>query len=570
MIRLALRDCYRDPSIQGISLLERLYRARGVESGRVDYDLSRLESPATLKDCDKAAGLLGQAIESGKNIVVVGDYDADGATSTALCMLAFRAMGARAGFYVPDRFSEGYGLSPEVLESCMALEPDLILTVDNGISSLDGVALANSRHIPVIVTDHHLAGESLPEAAAIVNPNQPGCDFPWKSTCGVGVVFYVLAALRKVLLQRGWFERQGLTPPRLSDWLDVVALGTVADVVPLELNNRILVAQGLRRIRAGRCRPGIKALVSVSGRQLESITSLDLGFAIGPRLNAAGRLEDISKGIHCLLTDSEEEAADLAAELDQLNRTRREVEADMRQRAEEIVARLQTRGGRLDQSAVCLYDKHWHEGVVGLVASRIKESQYRPVIAFAPAGDGLLKGSGRSIPGFHLRDALEAISTANPGLILKFGGHAMAAGLSIAPERLPHFETAFLQYARQHLDDSLLKQTLLTDGELKGRELSLHSAWEVAEAGPWGQGFPEPLFEGRFRVKEERWLADRHLKLRVVDTETSRDIDAIAFNWQGGRAPLTGKSVRMAYRLTANTYRDITRLQLVIEHLEAV
>lgn len=567
MPKIIRREFFQQPAQLQQPLIDRLYRARGFEPCEQPYDLARLESPENLKGLDKAVGVLADAVTQGQYIVVVGDYDADGATSTALCVLVLQALGAaRVSFYVPDRFREGYGLSPEVVNSCLRLKPDLLMTVDNGISSVEGVRSAQRAGMKVIITDHHLAGAELPEADATVNPNQPGCDFPWKSTAGVGVAFYVMAGLRRELQKRGWFDEAGRKAPRLSEWLDLVALGTVADVVPLEYNNRVIVAQGLKRIRSGNCRPGIRALVDIAGRDLKRVSSADLGFALGPRLNAAGRLDDISIGIHCLITSDELEARRLAEQLDALNRSRRELEQTMREEAEQIVQRLQRRGQPLGP-ALCLYEKGWHEGVVGLVASRIKEAYHRPVLAFAASEDGRIKGSGRSIPGFHLRDALEAVATANPGLIDKYGGHAMAAGLSLAAENLEPFRQAFMEFATRNVDDSMLQQTLLTDGPLNPDELSLDSAWKIMNAGPWGQQFPEPVFEGCFRVVDTRILGGKHLKMRVRDPHSGRDMDAIAFGQTGPENLLPGAEVQLVFRLDANEYRQVTRLQLVVDHL---
>lgn len=549
-------------------LLGRLYRARGVrsESG-CSLRLSDLHPFASLKDIEPAAGLLARCIQSGESILVVGDYDADGATGSALAVRGLRAMGAaKVGYLVPSRFAFGYGLSPAVVDAAVPLAPDLILTVDNGISSLAGVERASELGIRVLVTDHHLPGEKLPAAAAIVNPNQPEDRFPSKCLAGVGVVFYLLAALRARLRDLGWF-RDARPAPNLAEFLDLVALGTVADVVTLDQNNRILVEQGLRRIRAGRGSPGVSALLQVAGKMPSEASSRDLGFAAGPRLNAAGRLTEMSLGVECLLADDPDIAMRMARELDGLNRLRREIEGDMKDQAEEALDGLNLDGAGLP-AALCLFDERWHQGVVGILAARIRERYHRPVIAFALADDGLVRGSARSIDGVHIRDLIDAVDKRRPGLIERFGGHAMAAGLSLRTEALDEFRDAFIAEARRELGDVPPVKELLSDGELPTRSLDLDTAELLQEAGPWGKGFPEPLFDGRFEVLDQRIVGERHLKLRL-QPPGGVAIDAIGFRL-GELAESACDQVHLAYRLDVNSYRGVRSPQMIVEHLEWV
>ena len=559
------------PSIHPV--IWRAYRARGVrDPGELDVTAGALLPTDALKGMSQAVGLLADVVTSGGRIVVVGDFDADGATSCTVAMRALKAMGAvEPAYLVPNRFDYGYGLSPEIVELAAALEPALLVTVDNGISSLEGVDAANALDIPVIVTDHHLPGERLPDAAAIVNPNQTGCGFPSKALAGVGVIFYVMAALRTRLRESGWFTRQGRKEPNLAELLDVVALGTVADVVPLDRNNRILVEQGIRRIRAGRACPGIEALLTVGGRDPARVVAADLGFAVGPRLNAAGRLEDMSRGIRCLLADSAAEALELAQSLDDLNRQRRDIEGQMQEEALAGVEALaeQLEGASLP-AALCIADDRWHQGVIGILASRIKERFHRPVIAFAPAGDEEWKGSGRSIPGLHLRDALDAVATENPGLIPKFGGHAMAAGLSLGYADLERFRVAFEKAVSERVTADDLQGVIHTDGELSPGDLTLEFAREVRRAGPWGQGFPEPTFDGVFEILDRRVVGTRHLKMVLAPTgvDPSRRVDAIAFGAvDHGWERLEG-AVRLVYRVDVNAFRGKESLQLMVEYME--
>lgn len=522
----------------------------------LSYGLDALIPPDSLGGTGEAAELLFRHFE--RRILVVGDFDADGATSTALALLGLRAMGARyVDYLVPDRFRFGYGLTPEIVQLAQERRAELIVTVDNGISSIAGVAAARAHGMQVLVTDHHLPGAELPAAEVIVNPNLPGDPFPSKALAGVGVMFYVLLALRRLLRQR---SHPGGSV-NLAEWLDLVALGTVADVAALDHNNRVLVHQGLARIRAGRCRPGIQALINVSGRVRAGLVASDLGFALGPRLNAAGRLEDMSIGIECLLAEEPGRAALLAQRLDALNRERRDIEQQMQLEALDVIERLQL----ADElpPALCLHQDDWHQGVVGIVASRIKERVHRPVIAFARDGQsGLLKGSGRSINGVHLRDVLDAVAVRHPGLIEKFGGHAMAAGLSLRAERLAAFEAALHEEMLRWVDPAELRGVIHSDGELPAQFLTLECAEILREAGPWGQHFPEPVFDGIFEVRDARVVGERHLRLRL-GCEGSL-IDGIAFN---AADTSLGSRVHAAYRLDVNEWNGTRRPQLVLEHL---
>lgn len=548
-------------------LMQQLLLCRDIQSpDDVEHELSALLKP-NLKDLPKAAGLLADAVEAQGRILIVGDFDADGATSTALGLSVLKAMGAQqVDFLVPNRFEYGYGLSPEIVEVAKQRSPDLLITVDNGISSIDGVAAARAAGMTVIVTDHHLAGDQLPDADAIVNPNQPGCPFPAKSTAGVGVMFYVLSALRAELNQRGWFAQR--SAPRLADYLDLVALGTVADVVPLEKNNRILVEQGLRRMRAGRTRAGIRALLQVAKRRLSTLVATDLGFALGPRLNAAGRLDDISIGIRLLTTNDEQEAMLLATQLDDLNRERREIEQGMQREALDIVERMPFSAEDLPPG-LCLYDPSWHQGVVGIVASRIKERFHRPVIVFADADDHEIKGSARSIPGVHMRDMLDLVAKAEPGLLNKFGGHAMAAGLSLARDQLPLFEQTFHRMLREHGDEACWNAQLLSDGELSAGDLNLDVAQLLRHGMPWGQQFPEPMFDGRFLLINQRIVGERHLKMVLAHPDAPQQvIDAIAFNIDTEQWPKPElKTVEVAYKLDVNEFRGERNAQLLVEQI---
>jgi single-stranded-DNA-specific exonuclease len=497
-------------------ILRRIYAARAIASAQeLDYSLHNLLPPDTLGGLSDAAALLQAAIVARQRILIVGDFDADGATSCALCVRGLRAMGAAdVRYLVPNRFEYGYGLTPEIVEVAAQQAPALIMTVDNGIASNAGVSAARRAGMRVLITDHHLPGHSLPEADAIVNPNLPGDAFPSKALAGVGVAFYVLLALRARLREQGWFADQGIDVPNLAQWLDLVALGTVADVVPLDRNNRVLVKQGLQRIRAGSCVPGLRALLEAGGRSLARVVASDLGFAAGPRLNAAGRLDDMSLGIECLLTDDAAAARDMAAQLDALNRERREIETDMQAQALTAIENLQLDDERLPVG-LCLFDPDWHQGVIGILAARIKDRLHRPVIAFARSAEGEIKGSARSVTGLHIRDVLDAVATRHPQLVQKFGGHAMAAGLSLAEADYPAFAAAFDAEVSRHMSADDLHTCLYSDGELSDGELSLGTAQQLRDAGPWGQAFPEPLFDGRFEILGQRVVGERHLKLTV-------------------------------------------------------
>ncbi len=539
-------------------VLRRVLAARGVGADALELDLKHLLPPFTLKGIDSAVALLVQAFSAGDPIVVAGDYDADGATGTALAVLGLRALGAaRVQYVVPDRFRMGYGLSPALAELAAETGARLLITVDSGISSVAGVARAQVLGLRVLITDHHLAGAELPAAEAIVNPNQPDCAFASKHLAGVGVMFYVLLALRAKLREQGWFASR--PEPNLSEFLDLVAVGTVADVVRLDRNNRILVEQGLRRLRAGRMRPGLSALLQVGGRDPTRLSAQDLGFVLGPRINAAGRLDDIRTGIDCLLAETLDAAMLLARQLDQFNRNRREIEAQMRDDAEILLEED-------DAVGICLYHEDWHEGVVGIVAGRVKEQRHRPVIAFARAQEpGMLKGSGRSIAGLHLRDALAVVDAQAPGLIERFGGHAMAAGLSLREDALTTFRERFDIECRRQLDAAALQHRLETDGELQDGELSLETARLLETAGPWGHGFPEPVFEGRFQVVEARPVgADgAHIKYRL--RSAAGVLSAIDFN--GADRMVTTGVVRLAYTAAVNRYQGQENLDLRIAYL---
>ncbi|MBX3646768.1 MAG: single-stranded-DNA-specific exonuclease RecJ [Betaproteobacteria bacterium HGW-Betaproteobacteria-14] len=543
-------------------LLARLYAARGIaRAAELDTALSALLDPSLLKGATEAATLLADAIAAGRHLLIVADYDCDGATACAVGVRALRAFnaacgfGANVSFLVPNRFDYGYGLTPEVVRLAAAQKPDVIITVDNGIASVDGVAEAKRLGIATLITDHHLPGDALPDADCIVNPNQPGCGFPSKSIAGVGVMFYVMLALRAELRKRGAFASGA--EPNLAALLDLVALGTVADVVKLDRNNRILVAQGLARIRQGKMQPGLRALFRIAGREAERASTFDLGFALGPRLNAAGRLADMALGIECLVTDDLGRALNIAQQLDQLNRERRSIESDMQDQALVLLEGIEA----AERASLTLYDPAWHQGVIGILASRVKDKLHRPVIAFARGNADELKGSGRSIRGLHLRDALDLVSKQAPGLLLRFGGHAAAAGLTLREESLARFETLFEQTVRELIDPADLTRTIETDGPLEAGRMSLESA-RLLEGEIWGQGFPAPVFSDDFAVDSQRILKDRHLKLTL--RKGAARFDAIRFNFAEG-AP---DKVRAAYRLAVNEFNGVSSVQLVLEHLE--
>ncbi|WP_153130461.1 single-stranded-DNA-specific exonuclease RecJ [Dechloromonas hortensis] len=538
-------------------LLARLYAARGVtDKAELDYELKSLLPPAALTNTDQAAHILADAIEAEARLLIIGDYDCDGATATAVGMRALKSLGADVNFLVPDRFKFGYGLSPEIVELAAEQSPDLIITVDNGIASLEGVARARELGIATLITDHHLPAATLPDADCIVNPNQPGCEFPSKCIAGVGVMFYVALALRAELRERGYFADH--PEPNFADLLDLVALGTVADVVKLDRNNRILVSQGLKRMRAGRLQPGIAALFKATSRDPKRASAFDLGFLIGPRLNAAGRLADMRLGIECLITDDPGRALQIAQELDTLNRTRREIESGMQDQALILLEAMDVND---PAPGIVLFDPEWHEGVIGILASRIKEKLHRPVFAFARSEGGIVKGSGRSIPGLHLRDALDLVAKRAPGLLLRFGGHAMAAGATLKEENFTRFAALFAEIAGELLAPADLTRTLETDGALEGGYISLEIA-RLLENEVWGQGFPAPLFVDEFDVEQQRVLKDKHLKLRLK--KGNARIDAIQFNF----STQPGNRTRAAYRLSINEYMGVESPQLMIEYLE--
>ncbi|MAD43415.1 MAG: single-stranded-DNA-specific exonuclease RecJ [Oceanospirillaceae bacterium] len=546
-------------------LLQRIYAARGVTSAKdLDLGLPALLPYQQMKGIRAAVELLLPVVTAGKRLLVVGDFDVDGATSTALAIRALHMLGANdVQYLVPNRFDFGYGLSPELVAVAVTMEPDLIMTVDNGIASVDGVAAAAQAGIPVLVTDHHLPGSTLPEAAAIVNPNQPGCEFPSKAACGCTVVFYLMLALRAEMKVRGLLPDAA---PNMAQLLDLVALATVADVVPLDHNNRILVEQGLRRIRAGHASAGVLALLQVAGRESSRVVAADFGFAVGPRLNAAGRLDDMSVGIECLLTGDATRALNLARTLDDMNRERRTIEQGMQEEALKFLSRFDS-----DQNwpvGVCLYQHDWHQGVIGILASRIKEKVHRPVIAMAAGDDGLLKGSARSIPGLHMRDALDEVDKSAPGLIKKFGGHAMAAGLTLYESALQEFSQRFDEVCRRRLDDTQLQERLETDGSLSAQDFTLQLAHQLKWSGPWGQGFPEPLFSGRFRLVQQRIVGERHLKLVLQPEDSDQALDGIWFNvdtslWPDQQADYA----EVVFQLDVNEFRGRQSVQLMIKAL---
>lgn len=540
-------------------LLARLYAARRIASiAETANTFENLIPPARLLNCEHAAVLLADAIAAGKHLLIVADYDADGATACAVGVRALRQMGAKVDYIVPDRVALGYGLSPELVDLAAGRGPDLLITVDNGIASLEGVARARQLGIGTLITDHHLPGDALPEAECIVNPNQPGCPFPSKSIAGVGVMFYVMLALRAELRKRGKFAAG--QEPNLAALADLVALGTVADVVPLDANNRILVAQGLKRLRAGGAKPGIAALMAAGGRDASRTSCFDFGFIIGPRLNAAGRLADMGLGIECLITDDPSRAANCAQQLDQLNRERRRIEGGM---LEEALAALKD-SAAVEESpgaTVTLYESTWHQGVVGLIASRVREKAHRPTICFAPAGNGQLRGSGRSIPTLHLRDCLDLVTKRAPGLVLRFGGHAQAAGLTILEKDLRRFRALFEETASALLPDAARLRVVETDGELEPAYHSLEVA-QLLDAQIWGQGFPQPLFCATFAVENQRVVGERHLKLKLV--KNGRRLEAMRFN----SPEFLPASVRAAYRIGVNEFNGMKTVQLTVEHTE--
>ncbi len=551
-------------------LLARIFASRGIsKQEELELTLQSLETFHQLKDIDKACQRLYLALKNQENILFLGDFDADGATSTALGVKAMRDLGAKhVDYLVPNRFEYGYGLSVDIVELAFKTKkPSLIVTVDNGIASLDGVEKANSLGIEVIITDHHLSADTLPNAVAIVNPNRKDCLFKSKGIAGVGVIFYVMTAFRRYLIEHNYFI-DDKKAPNMAQYLDLVALGTVADVVPLEQNNRILIAQGLARIRRGNMRPGIAALLKVARREHEFLNAADLGFSVGPRLNAAGRLDDMSLGIECLLSNTEKEALELAQALDNLNDERRLIEREMKQEALNVLSKLHLNEQKLPRG-LCLYDKNFHQGVIGILAGRLKEQYHRPVVIFAKGDNDMLKGSARSIHDIHIRDLFDEIDKLNPGLIDKFGGHAMAAGLSIEEKKFSVFKSVFEEAVANKLSEESCVGVIYSDGELSGKDLTLDTANLINQAGPWGQHFPEPLFDNTFELLEQRLLSDQHLKMTLRTKDNGQIVDAIAFNvgnkvWPNHRA----REVYCAYRLDINRYMGREKLQLIVENLE--
>ena len=558
------------------AILKRIYINRGItDVAQLETSARGLHSYQQLGGIDQAVELLFQAINEQKRIIVVGDFDADGATSSALSVLALRMLGSNnVDYLVPNRFEDGYGLSPEVVDQALELGAEMIMTVDNGVSSIEGVRYAKENGITVLVTDHHLPGQVLPDVDAMVNPNLDSCAFPSKALAGVGVAFYLMMALCVYMRKQNWFAQQSMQEPKLMELIDLVALGTVADVVPLDENNRILVHQGLQRIRAGKARPGIQALIEVAKRDARRLVASDFGFALGPRINAAGRLDDMSFGVELLMSNNIHAARRMASELDGLNQTRKEIEEGMKQEAMAFCERLQFGENSELPYGLALFQRDWHQGVIGILASRIKEKFHRPVIAFADGGEGTIKGSCRSIPGLHMRDALDFIDTQNPGLIIKFGGHAMAAGLTIKEQDFERFSRLFDEVVKKELDEAALKGVIMSDGELKPEEFSMHVAEQLRSGGPFGQAFPEPIFDGEFKVLHQKLVGEKHLKLMLEPLykghPTNVMIDGIAFNVDLRRWPdASVKTVRLAYKLDVNEFRGNQSLQLMIDLIEA-
>jgi len=551
-------------------VLKRVFAARGIQSeSELELGLERLLPATVLSGAHEAAILLHQIIAQSGRILIVGDFDADGATSCALAVRALKMMGAKhVNYLVPNRFDYGYGLSPAIVEEALKQKPDLLVTVDNGISSIKGVAAAAAAGVPVLITDHHLPGDVLPEAAVVVNPQLPGDQFPSKNLAGVGVIFYVMLALRTHLRSLDWFSQHGLKEPNLAELLDLVALGTVADVVPLDHNNRIMVHQGLQRIRAGRGCAGINAIIEVANRSQRQLAATDLGFAVAPRLNAAGRLDDMSLGIECLLADTPQAARTMAKQLDDLNHTRRHIEGEMVDQAMAGLSDLLDQDESELPIGLCIYRQDWHQGVVGILASRIREHFHRPVIGFAPSQDGCIKGSARSVPGLHLRDVLAAVDVKHPEMIVRFGGHAMAAGLTLHEEQFELFSQAFDLEVQRYLGADDLFDVIHSDGELQPEELNLELAEILRTASPWGQGFQEPRFDGEFNVLEQRIVGERHLKLMLSPNGADLPISAIAFNQKEGL--LDCAKVTIAYRLDINQFRGARFVQLVVESIQSV
>lgn len=556
-------------------VLRRIYATRGItDESQLDKQLQTLLPFNSLMGINEACLRLETALREQQRILIIGDFDADGATSTALAITALKAMGARhIEFLVPNRFEFGYGLTPAIVEVAHKWQPHLIITVDNGIASFDGVETANKLGIDVLITDHHLPAESIPNACAIVNPNQQGCSFPSKSIAGVGVIFYVMLGLRRHLVNSDWFSEMNIPEPNMASFLDLVALGTVADVVGLDQNNRIMVNQGMARIRQGLCREGIKALIEISGRECSRLRESDLGFAIAPRLNAAGRLDDMALGIECLITTDMQQARNFCKHLDDLNQERKQIETEMKEQAMLVLDKLSLSPDKNNHLpiALCLFDKTWHQGVIGILAGRMKERYHRPVIAFAWVNDHELKGSARSVPDLNIRDVLAAVDKDHPGLITKFGGHAMAAGLSIKPGNIDAFREALITEVNKHLELSQCEGELLTDGPLEPQEFNLETAQIIHQAGPWGQQFAEPVFDNIFEILDQRLVGKNHLKMTLVSPKGGAQVDAIAFNvdlksWPNHRV----KAIHAAYKLDINYYQGRSRLQLLIQAMNTI
>ena len=553
-------------------ILQRIYAQRGIsDEEEINHSLAKALPPGKLLNVEVGVELIYRCMQKDQHILIVGDFDADGATSTALFVRALKSFDfTNVSYLVPNRFEFGYGLTPEIVEVAAESKPALIITVDNGISSIEGVAAAKEKGIDVLITDHHLPGKELPNADVIINPNQHDDNFPSKHLAGVGVVFYVLLALRALLRENNWFDEKQLTEPNLAQFLDIVAVGTVADVAKLDYNNRILVDQGLRRIRAGKCCAGINAILTVAGKKIFRVSSTDLGFVVGPRLNAAGRLEDMSLGIECLMTDDEMRAVELAKQLNDLNEERKQIEQEMQKQALEVLKSNSFENVDAHKFGIALYDENWHQGVIGIVAARLKEKFHRPVIVFAQTNETELKGSARSIPGLHIRDAIDLLATRHPKLINTFGGHAMAAGMSIPKENFEAFAGAFNQVIEELVIPEQLEAILLSDGELKDSELSLDIAELLFSAGPWGQGFPEPIFDGVFKVNDHRIVGKHHLKLNLTPSGGRQKIDAIAFNIEKHLWSEESNEVKIAYQLSVNEFRGIRSAQLIVQHLESI
>ena len=551
-------------------VLKRVYASRNIKSSKdLDYSLSSLIPFEQLSGINDAVILLQEMLEQKKRMLIIADFDADGATSCALAIRGLTAMGAKDVIYVvPNRFEHGYGLSPEIVDVALDYDPDLIITVDNGISSICGVEYARKNGVKVLITDHHLPAKELPNADVIVNPQLANDKFPSKNLAGVGVIFYMLLALRAKLKQEYWFENNNIDYPNLANFLDLVALGTIADLVPLDKNNRTMVAHGLKLIKNNKSKPGIYALLNQAGRQLSKLTSSDLSFAVAPRLNAAGRLTDMSLGIECLLTDDEDDAIKIAGKLNRLNIERRKIQDNMQEEAlAELEKYLQDTSGEIPYG-ICIYDKDWHQGVVGILASKIKEKFNRPVIVFAKENEGVLKGSARSISGLHIKDVFDEIATLHPELIITFGGHAMAAGLTIKESQYSNFSNIFNKYANQYISSDKLEDECLTDGELSDEDFTVPLAQAIQDAGPWGQSFPEPTFAGQFKILDKRVVGENHLKLKLQLRGNSATLDAIAFNMTDTNWPPETQQIVSTYRLGINDFQGNSQVQLFLEHIE--